>query len=243
MFGGTVLERPNAEQQADLLDSDGALYDWEYVCSGAPLVNHERWFKGDTQASGDDHLGWKLNGENIYVLTQPPRNAANLHCHYLEKESYVMEGTLHIPSNFDATTSSCWLVPFTKMIDANNMVGLRVNTGTIECVTREGGRWGTVDTTGWTIPAYDDLQAGMYWVVQFNGDKISCWINDSFVGELTIPSSLITPSYFGISSHRYEITQEEILFEGFKGYELTDDIVTHNGLRVTNQGEVVRYNP
>jgi hypothetical protein len=58
---------------------------------------------------------------------------------------------------------------------------------------------------------------------------------------LTIPSSLITPSYFGISSHRYEITQEEMLIEGFKGYELTDDMVTHNGAAVTYNGEYVTY--
>ncbi len=210
IFDGTVIERPNAEQIQDLTDSDGAEYDWVYECYGQPLAEHPLWTRldGDTQA--DDKLQWKFNGDEIWTVDNLEDSVINLGFDILrtKSESATITGVYQ-----DRDYQNAWMMPFSKMIDKNNLVGARINGGKVEVVQRDSGTWTTKVAWDYTINLYESKD----WIVEITNTDITVYINGDLIG--TVSHNIQGQGYFGISSHRYEFPNQFVVKNYHVGIE------------------------
>ncbi len=87
-----------------------------------------------------------------------------------------------------------WCMPFSKMKDANNIVGVRQNGANIEINTRVSGSWNTIASVA-------NSETGL-WEVLINDTQCRVYINGSL--KLEAEHTLDGDAYFGISDHKVE---------------------------------------
>jgi hypothetical protein len=129
-------------------------------------------------------------------------------------------------SNAGGTTN--WTLPFAKFVDANNLIGARVNDNKIEIVQRKSGVWATLASGG------TDLE-GLFRVAIL-ADRIEVFVDG--VKQLEADHTLPNAGGFGISGHQWASPDATIL-SGYRVDPVSRFMVTHNGEEVTYGGEAV----
>jgi len=169
---------------------------------GCYLEDLKAWDLINPPLDGHSYFCWDNFGKDIVVHDQ------NQGEYFLTtgERGYAGKFTGHYDPIITGNTN--WVLPFAKYVDANNVVGLRLNRNAsdelqIEVVQRSGGTWQTIMTT--PAPGGGDYE------VLITDDKLILYVD----GNLVVDQShdIAGEAYFGIYGTQWISGEQVIVYD------------------------------
>ena len=166
---------------------------------GCPLEDHPDYSLINNLQGGPSHTCWDEFGKVIILEindTDPDvQNIAYRPNNYKSTAAIIETDYLINPSG-----DRNWALPIAGFIDANNLIGVRLNNDQIQIVQRFTGTW----TTLATAPA----QTGHYKVLI---NSVNITVNIDGVDVLSTTHDVSGEKYFGLSMHRWPQVKTPVL--------------------------------
>ena len=158
--------------------------------NGSPLEAHPNWELIDNEQGGNTRTSW--HDFNVIHFNVNDINAKTQNLAFNGYSSN--RGTIAFDLLNEPGTGNMWVLFAAKMLNARNVIGVRINGANIEIVKRKNGLWSTVNSVA--------KVSGSRWVTIITDHDITLFID--MVEIITATHNISGVGNFGMSMHRVD---------------------------------------